>query len=76
MNTDLSTETLSQLDRQLELLCSFNAQIPCNPQGDFAASGFKTLLQSLSSTKISDSLRDSYHTEHLKKMERVRTKGI
>ena len=67
MNTDLSTETLSQLDRQLELLCSFNAQIPCNPQGDFAASGFKTLLQSLSSTKISDSLRDSYHTEHLKK---------
>ena len=67
MTKDLNTDTLSQFDRQLEILCSYNLQVPCNPQGEFAASGFKILLQSLSSTKISDSLRGSYHVEHLKK---------
>ncbi|MBC8258164.1 MAG: hypothetical protein H8E38_04035 [SAR324 cluster bacterium] len=67
MTTDSSTEPLSQLDQQLELLCSFNLQVPCNPQGDFAADSFKKLLQSLKTTRISDTLRGTYHEEHLKK---------
>ena len=65
MTKDLNTDTLSQFDRQLEILCSYNLQVPCNPQGEFAASGFKILLQSLSSTKISDSLRGSYQVQSL-----------
>ena len=70
MTTDLSTDTSSQLDQQLKLLCSFNIQVPCNPQGDFAASGYKKLLQSLKTTQISDSLRGSYHDELLKKWKK------
>ena len=70
MTTDSSTDTSSQLDQQLKLLCSFNIQVPCNPQGDFAASGYKKLLQSLKTTQISDSLRGSYHDEHLKKWKK------
>ena len=66
MITDTTNSGLSQLERQLELLNTFNLQVPCNPQGEFAEAGFKTLLQSLSTTKISDSLRGSYHTEQLK----------
>ena len=70
MKTDSSTDSFSQLDQQLELLCSFNIQVLCNPQGDFATRGFKKLLQSLKTTKISDSLRGSYHDEHLKKWKK------
>jgi len=67
MTTVTNTDAPSQLDQQLELLCSFNAQIPCNPQGEFAASSFKTLLQPLNTNQICDSLRGSYHDVHLKK---------
>ena len=67
MTTVTNTDAPSQLDQQLELLCSFNVQIPCNPQGEFAASSFKTLLQSLNTNQICDSLRGSYHKVHLKK---------
>ena len=67
MTTVTNTDTPSQLEEQLELLCSFNVQIPCNPQGEFAESGFKTLLQSLNTNLISDSLCGSYHDVHLKK---------
>ena len=67
MTTVTNTDAPSQLDQQLELLCSFNVQIPCNPQGEFAASSFKTLLQSLNTNQICDSLRGSYHDVHLKK---------
>jgi hypothetical protein len=66
MSTDTSSAGLSQFERQLELLTTFNLQVPCNPQGDFAEAGFKTLLQSLNTTKISDSLRGSYNAEQLK----------
>ena len=65
MTTDTSNSGLSQLEKQLELLNTFNLQVPCNPQGEFAEAGFKTLLQSLSTTRISDSLRSSYHAEQL-----------
>ena len=67
MTTDTSSAGLSQLERQLKLLTTFNLQVPCNPQGDFAEAGFKTLLESLKTTLISDSLRASYHAEDLKK---------
>ena len=67
MTTVTNTDTPSQLDQQLELLCSFNVQIPCNPQGEFAKSSFKTLLQSLNTNQICDSLRGFYHDVHLKK---------
>ena len=65
MTTNSSTDTLPQLNQQLKLLCSLNIQVPCNPQGDFAVSGYKKLLQSLKTTQISDSLRSSYKDEHL-----------
>ena len=67
MTSATSSPNLSQFEKQLELLTAFNLQVPCNPQGDFAVAGFKTLLESLKTTKISDSLRGSYHAEHLKK---------
>ena len=67
MTTFTNTDAPSQLDQQLELLCSFNVQIPCNPQGEFSESSFKTLLQSLNTNQICDSLRGSYHDVHLKK---------
>ena len=70
MTTHSSTGTPSQLDQQLKLLCSFNIQVPCNPQGDFAASGYKKLLQSLTTTQIKDSLRGTYHDKHLKKWKK------
>ena len=59
MTTVTNTDAPSQLDQQLELLCSFNVQIPCNPLGEFAASNFNTLLQSLNKNQICDSLRGS-----------------
>ena len=70
MTTASSTATFTQLNQQLQLLCSFNIQVPCNPQGDFAASGYKKLLQSLKTTQISDSLRSSYKDEQLIKWQK------
>ena len=70
MTTVTNTDAPSQLDQQLELLCSFNVQVPCNPQGDFAASSFKILLHSLNTNQICDSLRGSYHDVHLKNLIR------
>ncbi|MDP6216200.1 MAG: hypothetical protein QF649_03195, partial [SAR324 cluster bacterium] len=67
MTISSSRSGLSHLEKQLELLTAFNLQVPCNPQGDFAKAGFKKLLQSLKTTKISDSIRASYNAEHLKK---------
>jgi len=55
MTSATSSPNLSQFEKQLELLTAFNLQVPCNPQGDFAVAGFKTLLESLKTTKISDS---------------------
>ncbi len=62
-----SSDTDFHLDQQLKLLCSFNAQVPCNPQGDYAENVFKSILKSLKTTKISDSLRASYKKKQLKK---------
>jgi len=76
MTSATSSPNLSQFEKQLELLTAFNLQVPCNPQGDFAVAGFKTLLESLKTTKISDSLRGSYHAEHLKSWKEYAQTGI
>ena len=55
------------LDQQLKMLCSYNEHVPCNPQGEYAENNFKTLLQSLKTTKISESLKDSFNDSDLKK---------
>ena len=62
-----SSNTDFHLDQQLKLLCSFNEQVPCNTQGEYAENSFKTLLQSLKTTKISDSLRASFNDGDLNK---------
>ena len=62
-----SSDTDFHLDQQLKMLCSFNEHVPCNPQGEYAENNFKTLLQSLKTTKISESLQDSFNDGDLKK---------
>ena len=62
-----SSNTDFHLDQQLKLLCSFNEQVPCNTQGEYAENSFKMLLQSLKTTKISDSLRASFNDSDLNK---------
>ena len=62
-----SSDTDFHLDQQLKMLCSFNEHVPCNPQGEYAENNFKTLLQSLKTTKISESLHDSFNDGDLKK---------
>ena len=76
MTTVTNTDAPSQLDQQLELLCSFNVQIPCNPQGEFSESSFKTLLQSLNTNQICDSLAWILPRCEFKEMERIRPKRI
>ena len=62
-----SSDTDFHLDQQLKMLCSFNGQVPCNPKGEYAENNFKTLLKSLKTTKISESLLDSFNDCDLKK---------
>ena len=62
-----NSDTDFHLDQQLKMLCSFNEHVPCNPQGEYAENNFKTLLQSLKTTKISESLHDSFNDGDLKK---------
>ena len=57
----------SHLSNQLKMLCSFNEHVPFNPQGAYAENNFKTLLQPLKTTKISESLEDSFNEDDLKK---------
>ena len=64
-----SSDADFHLDQQLKMLCSFNEQVPCNPQGEYAKNNFKILLQSLKSTKISESLKDTFNDGDLKKWE-------
>ena len=61
-----SSDTDSHLDQQLEMLCSFNEHVPCNPQGEYAKNNFKSILQSLKTTKISEALLDSFNEDDLK----------
>ena len=58
-----NSETDLHLDQQLKMLCSFNAHVPCNPQGEYAENNFKTILQSLKTTIISESLKDSFNDD-------------
>ena len=58
-----SSETDFHLDQQLKMLCSFNEHVPCNPQGEYAENNFKTLLQSLKTNKICESLQDSFEKQ-------------
>ena len=62
-----SSDTDIHFDQQLKMLCSFNEHVPCNPQGEYAENNFKTLLQSLKKTKISESLQDSFSEDDLEK---------
>ena len=62
-----SSDTDFHLDQQLEMLCSFNEHVPFNPQGEYAENNFKTLLQSLKTTKISESLQDCFSDDDLDK---------
>ena len=55
------------LDKQLKMLSSFNEHVPFNPQGKYAENNFKILLQSLKTTKISESLQDSFNDDDLEK---------
>ena len=65
-----SSDTDFHLDQQLKMLCSFNEHVPCNPQGEYAENNFKTILQSLKTTKISESLKDSFNDDDLEKWEK------
>ena len=57
----------SHLSNQVKMLCSFNEHVPFNPQGVYAENNFKILLQPLKTTKISESLEDSFNEHDLKK---------
>ena len=65
-----SSDTDFHLDQQLKMLCSFNEHVPCNPQGEYAENNFKTILQSLKTTKISESLKDLFNDDDLEKWEK------
>ena len=65
-----NSDTDFHLDQQLKMLCSFNEHVPCNPQGEYAENNFKTILQSLKTTKISESLKGSFNDDELEKWEK------
>ena len=65
-----NSDTDFHLDQQLKMLCSFNEHVPCNPQGEYAENNFKTILQSLKTTKISESLKDSFNDDDLEKWKK------
>ncbi len=56
----------SHEQRQIDLLRSFNSQVPSNPQGNGAEAVLKKTLQSLKSSSLSTALRGSYTAEQLK----------
>ena len=65
-----NSDTDFHIDQQLKMLCSFNEHVPCNPQGEYAENNFKTILQSLKTTKISESLKDSFNDNDLEKWKK------
>ena len=65
-----NSDTDFHLDQQLKMLCSFNEHVPCNPQGEYAEDNFKTILQSLKTTKISESIKDSFNDDDLEKWKK------
>ena len=62
-----SSDTDFHLDQQLKMLCSYNEHVPCNPQGEYVENNFKILLQSLKTTKISESLQELFNDDDLQK---------
>ena len=62
-----SSDTEVHLDHQLEMLCSFNKHVPCNPQGEYAKNNLKSILKSHKTTKISKTLEDCFNEDDLKK---------
>ncbi len=65
-----NSDTDFHIDQQLKMLCSFNEHVPCNPQGEYAENNFKTILQSLKTTTISESLKDSFNDDVLEKWKK------
>ena len=65
-----NSDTDFHLDQQLKMLCSFNEHVPCNPQGEYAENNCKAILQSLKTTKISESLKGSFNDDELEKWEK------